>query len=276
VAVRRILFALWKRAVGQDPPAAKQQDPISNTIDRKLPDLAPLVDAVDRLRQTYKGAQDEQRSNNRITWAIGGVAVLVAAAAVGAAIFQWSEMRKASATADTALKEAKKASEASDRFAADTLSTTRAGHEHAYRAWLTVRGMDGPLHLKADEPIRFGMVVQNTGRSPAQAIRVATRLAAIDAKEPIPVKGIKAPTGNSVLGPGQTLTVPFESDFDLTQVGLQGLRNRSAKLYFLATLTYSDLFAGGKELRFCFFYDPPAKIGPVTHLGTCAEHNNVK
>jgi hypothetical protein len=130
MGMRRLLTAMWRRAVGQEPPAGEQQSAVGSPVDRELPDLAPLVNAIDRLHATYERAEQEQRTNNRISWIIGGAAVLVAFAAVGAAAFQWDQMRKSTKLTREAVREATKAAAAatsqSDIARAQLISSQRA------------------------------------------------------------------------------------------------------------------------------------------------------
>ena len=111
-----------------------------------------------------------------------------------------------------------------------------------------------------ESDVSLSVVVENTGRSPAQNIQIAswTLFAGknwIVPDEPSPV----AKMGVSdlfVLGPGQTSEVPFRLKKYLSVEQAKAINARRFILYYIANITFTDQFSDSRRLRFCHQYAP--------------------
>ncbi len=155
-------------------------------------------------------------------------------------------------------------------------------NEHAYRAWLTaknvkVKGFKTLVVPESD--VSLSVVIENTGRSPAQNIQTASWTLVTPKKwvipdEPSPVAKIGV-IDLYVLGPGQTSEVPFRLKKRLSAKQAKAINVGRLILYYIANITFSDQFSDSRALRFCHRYEPAEGKNPA-HIRPCTTHNDVR
>jgi hypothetical protein len=127
----------------------------------------------------------------------------------------------------------------------------------------------------------FPIIIENTGRSPAQDVRVVAHTSVRSPDWAIPDHLPEAPDGTrelsiSVIGPAQTQTMPFRRQAPLTEEQVGGIKQGVVVLYFVADVIYRDQFNQSRELKFCFFYPRSIEGDTITGLRTCRLHNSVR
>ena len=149
-------------------------------------------------------------------------------------------------------------------------------NEYANRAWLTVKQVRDAPPIIAGSHTPLTAEIENTGRSPAQNVRVSgmTAYALLDWVIPNHVPVSNESIG--VIGPGQIRSVDFMRKEPLSQVDVDAINNGTRRIYWLADVTYADQFGSDRLLQFCFFYVPPAKNKSVVSYPVCPAHESVK
>jgi len=157
---------------------------------------------------------------------------------------------------------------------------TRESNEHAYRAWLTVKDLskdaERPDAVIAGSGKAMEIIVENTGRSPAQSVHVSGGIAvkprnwAVPDQRPPPVTGRSI----SVIGANQTEAIPL-GHRPLSAKEIHELKSGAAILFLFGWLKYADQFSSSRETRFCLYYDPTDTRQPAA-VQNCRHHNSVQ
>jgi len=149
-------------------------------------------------------------------------------------------------------------------------------NEVAYRAWLTVKGLNEPFLAVPGGSAELNVVIENTGHSPAQRVQAAlvtaVQLPNWTPPNPLP----ETPDKNlSVIGPRQTMTVSFLRTAPFTPDEINAINNGSVVLFFVATVTFDDQFSKSRGLKFCLRYEPPKDGKPVKYMLPCRGYDAV-
>lgn len=149
-------------------------------------------------------------------------------------------------------------------------------NEHANRAWLTIKAVRDAPPIFIGSHASLTADIENTGRSPAQNVRVngMTAYALLDWVIPGHIPETAESIG--VIGPGQIRSVDFKRNDPLSKLDVEAINNGTRRIYWIADVTYADQFGSDRLLQFCFFYVPPDKNKSVVSYPVCPSHESVK
>jgi hypothetical protein len=122
--------------------------------------------------------------------------------------------------------------------------------------------------------------LENTGRSPAEDMRVWASMA-IENASWLPTDGILTdPTERAVtvIGPGQIRGLPLKLGGQLNPETVAGISKGTVRVYYFGRVTYRDRFdtsLNSRDLRFCLYYQPATGNLPA-NLTFCTTYNSVR
>ncbi len=153
----------------------------------------------------------------------------------------------------------------------------RESNEHAYRAWLTVKKVSSAQPIVVGSQAELWVEIENTGRSPAQSVRVTATTALQPRDWIIPGRLPDAEEqGVGVIGPSQAHSTDFIKKRPLNPAEVNGVDSGVLRIFWIGTVTYADQFGGDRLLEFCYFYDPPKPGRTVVGFPACSTHNRVR
>ena len=152
----------------------------------------------------------------------------------------------------------------------------RESNEYANRAWLTVKHVRDAPPIVAGSRAPLTAEIENTGRSPAQNIRVHAATAYVPLDWPIPERAPESEITSGVIGPGQTRSVDFGLKQSLSQADVDAINNGTRRIYWFADITYTYQFSPDRLLQFCFYYMLHAKNVSIVSYPVCNIHESVK
>jgi hypothetical protein len=156
------------------------------------------------------------------------------------------------------------AAESAADTASKTLDEMKKSSRLDQRAWVGLVEntppplLNGPkaVYAKEGEKITVGVIITNSGKTPAMKFRPKRRLVAIPAGKPF-IPDYSAPTVNQsvvVIQPG--MKVPLNSaptDMPMTKSQIDQFSNGKLVLYYYGRLQYEDIFGNAHETNFCMY-----------------------
>jgi hypothetical protein len=147
------------------------------------------------------------------------------------------------------------------------------------RAWVgTGDAIDPPLqdgttavYAKAGSGAEFAVIVNNTGKTPATAVRamISAKSYPVGVKfEPVYERVSPQPSKFMIMPGGHILMKETPSD-PIPDEGIRQLRTRQIILYFYGRINYEDVFGVTRETTFCYFLLPD-----LGHTTPCDTYNN--
>lgn len=154
----------------------------------------------------------------------------------------------------------------------------------SHRAWVLIASPlavppKAPLHIEADKPFDITLFMENTGKSPAQRLRLINRawvreipLGKLPQEKELYGGPTSGPVSSGLLGPGHKASILFEKN-TINQHQLDAINRGNAALYFFGRISYADQFSDDHWTRFCYYWVPG--MGPGD-LGVCSTYNQAK
>jgi hypothetical protein len=146
------------------------------------------------------------------------------------------------------------------------------------RAWVGTAEVTEPnfkedsrkVHIKEGEKIAFGIVIINSGKTPARKFRAIAGNRILPSKTPFTPdypKTIKFQS-TSIIQPGMKLTLPFTREETLTKETIDAIKSNQAILYAYGMMNYEDIFGVSHKTTFCMFLQKN-----LSDFATCDTHN---
>jgi hypothetical protein len=122
------------------------------------------------------------------------------------------------------------------------------------RAWVGINAIRIRTEFRPEEPIRFEVRSENTGRTPALNV-VIKKIVSSDPpnQETIDIPIDELEPTKIVISPGNKfsgLTKPVR----LTETEIEAIKENRARIYIFGTIYYEDIFDRGHKTTYCAFY----------------------
>ena len=122
------------------------------------------------------------------------------------------------------------------------------------RAWIgAVKAM--PFSLKEDTPVRLGVVILNSGKSPALDVRGRLGALPLPKDKKFAAKYVEPFQHSGVLQPNMQIT-EWSGPLTVNKPLLDALKRGDQILYFYGEATYSDIFKQSHRTTFCLYIQP--------------------
>jgi hypothetical protein len=164
------------------------------------------------------------------------------------------------AAAITAQKEIAKAGiETSQKGFEDSAKESMEQSRLDQRAWLGAVEMREPVDMAVGKVAKFGVLITNTGKTPAvnftsqMVVRAFGRAEKFEAIYPQPPTGIHS---NSVIQPAMKIELWSPIKRALLQSDIDSLKNGEYVLYIYGVLNYDDIFKRHHWTHFCMVLQP--------------------
>jgi hypothetical protein len=190
--------------------------------------------------------------------------------------FQWLEMRDAGKQTDKIIaadERLAKAMEDSVREAGSSLQTAIDQSHFDQRAWVGAGEIMAPQDLKAGGKPRFGVVVSNSGKTPAlnfqHVIHADFSKKGATFHPTYTSYGEQTKPSISVLQPGMRVvlfTSPTEGE--LTQANIDMLKSGAYVIKYYGRISYNDVFGNHHMTTFCLYVTPD-----LTNASSCDSYN---
>ena len=162
--------------------------------------------------------------------------------------------------------------------AKNSLGITQEALRNDQRAWVGMMEMTPafnengkPLYIKDGSKAVFGVVLANSGKSPALNVRcIMTAKIYPSNIEFVPIYDkLLVPQSVTVLQPGARVSITTPpSDSEVTESIIGAIKNRSLVFYVYGQIAYEDTFHRSHKTTFCTYVDQE-----LMYMNTCGHYN---
>jgi hypothetical protein len=135
------------------------------------------------------------------------------------------------------------------------------------RAWVGPMRVSSPKYehegknvfVKKGLPLRCGVHIANSGKTPALKLRTRLSVSAINSDaefHPEYVIDSSDKDSITVLQPGMTLTLNFSSSLEIFSTNIDDFKEERRILYMYGVIDYEDIFGNPHSTKFCMYLAP--------------------
>lgn len=194
---------------------------------------------------------------------------------------QWGEMQSASKQTDRMINEANRIANSMEKTLEQSKKALDASIEmwrQDQRAWVGIVKATAPafkedsrrVHIKEGEKIAFGVVITNSGKTPARKFRAIAGHRVLPSKAPFVPDYPKTMEfqSSAIIQPGMRRIVYFTRQETLTKEIIDAIKSKQAILYAYGTMHYEDIFGIPHKTTFCISLEKD-----LTAFIDCDTHN---
>lgn len=200
------------------------------------------------------------------------------------AVLQWQLMeRSGEQTAfqiEKLITEANKIAESSravSKQSENTLNTVIGNFRLEQRAWVgpilvkppEYKNQDGKLvYVKEGEPIKCGLVIKNSGNTPAKRVEYSIVVQTLKCPEEPTIKESTGKKDITLLQPNMTISTSYPPITGVSKMDIEKLEKEIDRLYMYGIVRYEDIFNIEHWTKFCLYLSPN-----LTTFSLCQNNN---
>lgn len=202
------------------------------------------------------------------------------------AVFQWQLMKASGEQTAVQIKkiitEANNIAESS-KFALKqsevALNTIVNNFHHEQRAWVgptlvlppEYKNQEGEMvYVKEGESIKCGLVLKNTGKTPAKNVEYSIVVQSLKNKETPVIKESFGSKDIALLQPEMTISISYPPITGISKENIENIKSCIDKLYIYGIIRYEDVFKEKHWTKFCVYLSPD-----LSTFSSCETNNDI-